>query len=36
MVTIQHMAVGHEDNKRCNDSAVAQQLTPAKAMKAVI
>ena len=33
-VTTQHMATGHEERSRCNDSAVAQQLTAAKAKKA--
>lgn len=33
-VTTQHMATGHEERSRCNDSAVAQQLTAAKVKKA--
>ena len=34
MVTTQHMVNGHDESNRCNDSAVAQQLTAAKAKKA--
>ena len=34
MVTTQHMDNGHDESNRCNDSAVAQQLTAAKAKKA--
>lgn len=36
MVTIQHIAIGHVDSNRCKDSAVAQQLTAAKAKNARI
>ena len=34
IVTTQHMVNGHDESNRCNDSAVAQQLTAAKAKNA--
>ena len=34
IVTTQHMMTGQEDKSRCNDSAVAQQLTAANDRKA--
>ena len=36
MVTTQHIAKGQEESNRCNDSAVAQQLTAAKAINASV
>ena len=35
-VTTQHIAKGHDDNSKCKDSAVAQQLTAANAINATV